>query len=273
MCSIGQRGVFLLAGGAVGASAGAKFDLSAVEVLLELVPFLVRRVAVFNLGPNLAAAVQMLLAVAYDVLVEDRVTAGGLDVEAAQQSPSDVARQAAVAQLGGEDSTEIARGELQPAETVVNLGESQAPPTDHLVDGSGAEDSRCRAVLPLDEERHGSTPLFVVWVVPADERDRTARAGVPANDRSDDVEEFGGHRNHAFTVGLRRSDHQQRADLTICPLVLPNAQMGELDELIHPHSGVPQCLHRGSLAEGGLFLGSDVDELSAGLLDDAVHAW
>ncbi|MFI2352188.1 hypothetical protein ACH492_35410 [Streptomyces sp. NPDC019443] len=64
--------MFVLAGGAVGASAGAEFDLSAVEVLLEPFPFLVRRAAVVALGPNLTPSVQMLLVVADDVLVEDR---------------------------------------------------------------------------------------------------------------------------------------------------------------------------------------------------------
>ncbi|KUN85720.1 hypothetical protein [Streptomyces griseoruber] len=67
-----DAGVFVLAGGAVRASTGAEFDLAAVEVLLELSPFLIRRVAVLTLGPNLAAVVQVLLVVADDILVEDR---------------------------------------------------------------------------------------------------------------------------------------------------------------------------------------------------------
>jgi hypothetical protein len=42
--------VFVLAGGAVGASAFAEFELAGLEVLLELAPLLLGRLAVFGLG-------------------------------------------------------------------------------------------------------------------------------------------------------------------------------------------------------------------------------
>lgn len=124
-----DAGMFVLAGGTVGAPAGAEFDLSAVEVLLELVPFLVRRVAVLALRPDLTTVVEKVLVVADDVLVEDRdVATGGLDVEMAHESGADVDRQAAVDQLGSEDPSEIVRGELQPAELPVVLGQLLADP-------------------------------------------------------------------------------------------------------------------------------------------------
>lgn len=69
----------------------------------------------------------MLLVVPNDVLVEDRdVTAGGLDVEVTQQGRSDVDRQAAVYEFGGEDPSEVARGELQSAEPRMGFGKGPA---------------------------------------------------------------------------------------------------------------------------------------------------
>lgn len=55
-------------------------------MLLELVPFLVRRVAVLAFGPDFATVVEELLVVTDDGLVEDRDLATcGLDVEMAEQ--------------------------------------------------------------------------------------------------------------------------------------------------------------------------------------------
>jgi hypothetical protein len=62
-------------------------------VLLELGPFLVGGRAVLLGGPKLAAAVEELLVVAHDVVVEHGdVAAGGLQVGVAQQRGTDVDR-------------------------------------------------------------------------------------------------------------------------------------------------------------------------------------
>jgi hypothetical protein len=81
----GQRDVFVLAGRAVWAPAGAEFDLAFVEVFVELGPFLAGGFPVLLDRSELAAVVEEGDVVADDVLVEDGdVAAGGLDVEVAE---------------------------------------------------------------------------------------------------------------------------------------------------------------------------------------------
>jgi hypothetical protein len=66
-----DAGVFVLAGGAVGAAAGAQFDLALVEVLLELVPLPAGGLAVLLGGAELSTLGEEGHVVADDVLVED----------------------------------------------------------------------------------------------------------------------------------------------------------------------------------------------------------
>lgn len=68
-----MRGEFVLAGGAVGAAAGAGFHLALVEVLLELGPLCVGGRPVLTGGAQLAPPVEGCLVMAYEVFVEDRL--------------------------------------------------------------------------------------------------------------------------------------------------------------------------------------------------------
>jgi hypothetical protein len=83
--------VFVLAPGAIWASAGAKLDLAAVEWPLEIGPLILRDRPIFvgrALGPP---TVQEVLVVAYYVLVEDGYVASGcLHIEVAEQRGADV---------------------------------------------------------------------------------------------------------------------------------------------------------------------------------------
>ena len=93
MLSMGQRmqDVLVLAGCAVGAPAGADFDAPPAEVLVEIAPFPVGRLAVFLAGPRGPAAGEELVVGGDDVFVEDRdVAACGPDVEVAEQGRPDV---------------------------------------------------------------------------------------------------------------------------------------------------------------------------------------
>jgi hypothetical protein len=54
---------------------------------------------------------------------------------------------------------------------------------------------------------------------------------VAADDRGDDAEQLGGHGYDALPVTLRWGDHEQSDDLAVGPLVLPDAEMGELKRL------------------------------------------
>lgn len=64
--------VFVLAGGAVGACAGAEFELAQSEALLELAPFLVGGLAVFRLGPDRTALGQVGAVSPDQLVLEDR---------------------------------------------------------------------------------------------------------------------------------------------------------------------------------------------------------
>jgi hypothetical protein len=80
-----DAGVFVLAGGAVGAGAGTEFDLALVEVLLELLPLVGRGLAVLLCGPDLATLGEVGHVVAHDVLVEDGdVATCGLQIQEAE---------------------------------------------------------------------------------------------------------------------------------------------------------------------------------------------
>lgn len=155
------------------------------------------------------------------------------------------------------------RGELQPFEAGIYFGGGEAAPFGHLLDRAGVEDRGDRTVLPLEQERRRRAPDLVVRVVASHPGDRPIGASVSADDRRDHVEELGGHRDHSLAVGFRRRDDQQRDDLATGPLVLPDAQVAELAQLLDAHAGVPQRLHRRPVPRRGFLVSGDVDHLAA----------
>ncbi|MDJ0346558.1 hypothetical protein QMK19_33200 [Streptomyces sp. H10-C2] len=101
-------------GSSVGASAGAEFDATLVEVLVELRPFRLGRLAVLALGPLGPSAVEELLVVADDVVVEDGdVAAGGLDIQVTEQGGADVDGEAAVDDVRCEQAACVRRGRVR----------------------------------------------------------------------------------------------------------------------------------------------------------------
>ena len=101
--SIGQRiHACSCTRGPVRTSATAELHLPLVEVLLELTPFGVGRQTILLAGTQAPSPVEEGLVVTDQILFEDcDVTAGGLQVEVAQQSGADVDWQAVVDQVGG----------------------------------------------------------------------------------------------------------------------------------------------------------------------------
>jgi hypothetical protein len=117
-----DAGVFVLAWGAVRASAVTQLDLAFLEVLLELSPLLLGDLAVVDGRPQGPAVVQELLVVSDDVLVEGRdVSLSGLENEMAEQRSTDADGQSSVDDLGGEEPSEVVRGEGQSGEGFVPL--------------------------------------------------------------------------------------------------------------------------------------------------------
>ena len=114
----------------------------------------------------------------------------------------------------------------------------------------------------------GVAPDLLVRVVAGGQRDGAASRVCRRMIAGDDVEQFGGHRDDPFAVGLGRGDHQQGDDLAVGALVLADAELGELKQLLDAETGVPQDLDDRPVPERGLLLDRDDDQL-AGV---AVHA-
>ena len=90
-----QAGVFVDAGGGVGAAAGAEGDLAAFEVAEELLPFVVGGGAVFLAGPQCAAAGDERPVAVDDFFgVDGLVSHGGVDVAVSGDELGDVGRHA-----------------------------------------------------------------------------------------------------------------------------------------------------------------------------------
>jgi hypothetical protein len=105
-----------------------------------------------------------------------------------EQGGSDVDRQPVVHQVGGQQPSEVVRGEASRAEIRVAAREIVAAPAEHDLDGGGRDDPAGRAELALEQERHRLAHPAFVLVVTLDERDGPPGAGVPADDRCDDGE-------------------------------------------------------------------------------------
>jgi hypothetical protein len=68
---------------------------------------------------------------------------------------------------------------------------------------------------------------------------------------------------------LERGDDQQRDHFAVGPLVLPDAQLGQLQQLLDPYAGVPKSLDDRPLPERSVFGEGDVDGLPGCLVDEA----
>ncbi|WP_225993415.1 hypothetical protein [Actinomadura rudentiformis] len=89
----------------------------------------------------------------------------------------------------------------------------------------------------------------------------------------DDVEQLGAHRDDALAVGLGGGDDQQRDDLSVGTLVLPDAEVGQLAELFDADPRMPQSFNAGPVPERDLFLGLGVENLAGGRVADADGRW
>lgn len=73
------------------------------------------------------------------------------------------------------------------------------------------------------------------------------------NHRCDHVEELCRHGDDTLSVGFRRRDDQEGDHLAVRPLVLPDAELCQLDKFLDPYPAQPQCLHVGPIPEGVFF--------------------
>jgi hypothetical protein len=194
-----------------------------------------------------------------------------LKIQVPEQGGADVDGEPVVDQLGGQQPAEVVRGEARGAEVRVCFGQPCAPAAEHDQDGAGRDDAADGSELALEQERHRLAHPALVLVVSLDEGDGPAVGGVAADDGGDDGddgEQLSRHRNDALAVGLGRGDHQQRDDLAIGALLLADAEVGELEELLDPDAAVPQDLHGRPFPEGQFLIDGEVEDLVCGKVAD-----
>ena len=73
----------------------------------------------------------------------------------------------------------------------------------------------------------------------------------------------------ALTVSLRWSDHEQGDDLAIGPLVLPDTEMRELEQLLDTHTRVAKDFDDSELPEGTFLGHGDIDVFKAFEIPDS----
>lgn len=116
-------GVFVDAGGAVGAVAVAEGDLAEQEVLFELGPLVAGGGALLGAVAQRAAVLDERFVGGDEVFGEHRgVAAGGVETEVTEQGRGDVQREACADEFGGEQAAEVVRGEPDRLAVVVRSG-------------------------------------------------------------------------------------------------------------------------------------------------------
>ncbi|MEU4814884.1 hypothetical protein AB0G03_04445 [Micromonospora aurantiaca] len=105
-----DAGVLVVAGGAVGTSPGAEFELSELEVLLELLPLGIRGIPVSTAGRRARRSATNAVG-ADQVVLEDRETGlSGVEARVTEQPGRDVDRQTAGDGFGDQHPPEVVWG-------------------------------------------------------------------------------------------------------------------------------------------------------------------
>ncbi len=200
----------------------------------ESVPFLLCRGAVFLAGPGSAAAgderpVRLDRLGGVDGFVPDR----GVDVLVAAEDLGYVGRQAAHDGVGHEDPAEVVRRVVQRVAGGVGEAGRGERVNEQVAYRVGGVRPGLAADGPLEQQWHGRVPDSFPDVVGDRQRDGAAGAPQPADDRRQDVREFGADQEKPLRIGLARGDLQQRDELAgRRQPVLGDAVMGELQELL-----------------------------------------
>ena len=156
-----DAGMFVLAGSAVGATAGAELDLAPLEVPEELGPLGIGGLPVLGTGSDAPPAGDEGSVVVDDVLVVDGdVALGGGQVLVAEELGGDVDGEPRGHRLGGEDAPEVMRGEPQGAPVGArHPGQSgqDRRAIEELLDPVVTDDLLVHTPRSLEEERQGRT--------------------------------------------------------------------------------------------------------------------
>ena len=175
-------------------------------------------------------------------------------------------------EVGGEQPAEVVRGEPDRFPGVGEPGPVGDPGE------QGPDVARGQHFLagprPAGEQvRQRFAVGLLVRVIPHRQRHLPGPAGATAGDTAGDTaglgaalhrqqrgDQVGAHRDEAFGVGLGRDDVQQRHQRVRARRgVVPQRQLGELEQLLDPDAGVPQRLDDRPGPEPVVFEAGDVD--------------
>ncbi len=201
-----------------------------------------------------------------EAVLRVRSTPGAADVDRRHRADQDVTM---TTRLVAERLQHERRGRLQNRcsatmvrrEDVAELGE-------FVAQRAGRDDLGALPDGSLEQERLWRAGEAFVLVVAGGQRHARGVAGEAADDRGDDVDQFRADRDDTFAVGLGRGDHEQGDHLAVWPLVLADAELGQLNQLLGAQPGVGEGLHGRPLPERGVFGERHVDGLARGEIED-----
>lgn len=153
--------------------------------------------------------------------------------------------------VGGEDPSEVVRGEVQRVAGRVSESGGRERVLEEVTDASDGDRPVFQPDLALKQQRHGRVPDLFVVVVGDYERDAAVSGADAADDRGEDVGEFRRDDQQPFLVGLGRGDLQERNEFAGARQpVLDQAVVRDLAQLLDPDAGHAQDLDRGPAPEG-----------------------
>lgn len=195
--------MFVLAAGAVGASAATEFELASSEVVEELVPFVIGGLAIFLGRPGGSATGEERSVVINDVLIIDsNVGLGRSQGLMTEDLRGHVHGQTLRDGFGGEDAAEVVRAEpywggfgVGDASGIDKLGKKFFHP---LV--SDRDITQSPASLEQDRQRRRVEALGAI--VPGHQGDTVGVATDVGDDFSERTGQLGADNQEAFLVGL-----------------------------------------------------------------------
>lgn len=196
-----NTGVFMLAGGGVGACTVPELDFPFVEVFFEFSPFRIGWRFVFPGWTRGAPLGEVFLVVPDHVFAEDGdVAVGCLDIEVSQECGADMDRQTVIDQVRGQKAAEVVRCEAATTQLGMIDGDGVAEFGQFITKRSGVDHFSALSDGALEEERQRLASDSVVGIESSRQWHAFPVPGQASNDRGDDVEKVRAHGYDSFPI-------------------------------------------------------------------------
>jgi hypothetical protein len=151
-----------------------------------------------------------------------------------------VDREALVDQVGDKHPSKVMRGERRRLPVDVTQPHRGGGLAEILANGAATHAPRAAALAVLEQVGHRRGVHELVFVAFDGQRDSAAAIGEAGDDAGEHGGEFGAGRQDAFLVALAGRDLQQRQNFAVGFAELPDAEVGELEQLLDADTGMPQ---------------------------------